>query len=157
MLIAAKYPILLMKTLLLLTLFSLSITTFAQTDEAVKAPINAFFDGMRNSDSSAIKAVLASGAIFQTITGKNEVKTESISNFISSIAKAAKGSLDEKITFSAINIDGNLASVWTRYEFYYNGAFSHCGVNSFQLHKENGIWKIQYVIDTRRKDGCSNP
>jgi len=60
----------------------------------------------------------------------------------------------KKITFSNILIDGNLASVWTPYEFYFKGQFSHCGVNSFQLVKSNNEWKIQYIIDTRRKDNC---
>ena len=70
------------------------------------------------------------------------------------ISKAEKGSLDERISFSNVLIDGNLASVWTLYEFYYKGQFSHCGVNSFQLVKSNNEWKIQYIIDTRRKDNC---
>ncbi|MCY1559956.1 hypothetical protein D9M68_970420 [compost metagenome] len=98
---------------------------------------------------------MASGAIFQTITRDNEVRTEEIRGFIASVAKAPKGSLDERISFSTVNVDGSLAAVWTPYEFYYNGQFSHCGVNSFQLHKEDGTWKIRYVIDTRRKEGCN--
>ena len=70
------------------------------------------------------------------------------------MAKTVKNSLEERITFSSIHIDGNLASVWTPYQFYFQGKFSHCGVNSFQMVKENGEWKIQYIIDTRRKDNC---
>jgi hypothetical protein len=44
--------------------------------------------------------------------------------------------------------------VWTPYRFIFNGKFSHCGVNSFTLVKLNGEWKINYVIDTRRKEKC---
>jgi len=65
-----------------------------------------------------------------------------------------KDAADERIVFETIRIDGPLASVWTPYNFYYEGKFSHCGVNSFQLVKINGEWKIQYLIDTRRKQGC---
>jgi len=53
-----------------------------------------------------------------------------------------------------VKIDGPLAIVWTPYKFYFNGKFSHCGVNSFQLVRFNGVWKIQYLIDTRRRAGC---
>ena len=56
-------------------------------------------------------------------------------------------------TFETIKIDGALASVWTPYKFYSGATFSHCGANSFQLVKIDGAWKIQYIIDTRRK-GC---
>jgi hypothetical protein len=61
---------------------------------------------------------------------------------------------DERITFETIKIDGPLAVAWTPYKFYYEGKFSHCGVNSFQLVRLNGAWKIQYLIDTRRRTGC---
>lgn len=60
----------------------------------------------------------------------------------------------EKLLYFDINIDGNLASAWTPYEFYVNGSFSHCGSNSFQLFKNNGNWEIIFLVDTRRRQGC---
>ncbi len=145
-----------MKSSITLVLFLISFAGFSQSSEEdqVKATITTFFDGMRNADSLVIRNSFASNVIFQTISANNEVKSQNPSGFVSSVGKAVKGSLDERITFVSINIDSNLAAVWTPYEFYLNGKFSHCGVNSFQLHKENGLWKIQYIIDTRRKEGC---
>lgn len=134
----------------------MSSFAFSQNSEEdlIKATINGLFDGMKTSDSSKINNAFSKNAVLQTITKNGEVKNESISDFAVSISKAVKGSLDERITFSNILIDGNLASVWTPYEFYYQEKFSHCGVNSFQLVKYNNEWKIQYIIDTRRKDNC---
>lgn len=135
----------------------LSSTLFlSQTsdEDAVKSTVNQLFSGMKNSDSELIKKTFSNNAVLQTITKSGEVKNESIDNFVISISKAEKGSLDEKISFSTVLVDGNLASVWTPYEFYYKGQFSHCGVNSFQLVKSNNEWKIQYIIDTRRKENC---
>ena len=48
-----------------------------------------------------------------------------------------------------------MANAWAPYEFYINSEFSHCGINSFQLIKIEGNWKIIYIIDTRRKDNCN--
>jgi hypothetical protein len=64
--------------------------------------------------------------------------------------------LNERILSYNINVDGDLASVWTPYEFYYGDEFSHCGSNSFQLFRdpEKG-WQILYIIDTRKREGCS--
>lgn len=140
--------------ILLLTI--LPMVCFSQTSEEglVKATVSQLFNGMKTSDSVLIKKSFHKNAVLQTITKTSEVKNESIDDFVLSISKAEKGSLDERITFSNILIDGNLASVWTLYEFYYKGQFSHCGVNSFQLVKSNNEWKIQYIIDTRRKDNC---
>jgi hypothetical protein len=83
------------------------------------------------------------------------VRNQPISGFATSISKLTKGAADERIVFETIKIDGPLAAVWTPYQFYLNGQFSHCGVNSFQLVRLNGQWKIQYIIDTRRKQGCN--
>lgn len=139
-----------------LLLSILPIFGFSQTSEEdlVKSTINQLFIGMKTSDSVLIRKSFSKTAVLQTITKTGEVKNENINDFVLSISKAEKQSLDERIKFSNILIDGNLASVWTPYEFYYKGQFSHCGVNSFQLVKSNNEWKIQYIIDTRRKDNC---
>lgn len=58
---------------------------------------------------------------------------------------------EEKILSYKVQIDGAMAHAWTPYEFYINGKLSHSGVNAFTMFKENNIWKIIHVIDTRRK------
>lgn len=129
---------------------------FAQksAEDAVKSTINRFFDAMRNSNSAELQSTLSKTAVLQTINKNGEGISEDIQAFAQSLSKAQKGDLDEKIEFKSIQIDQNLASVWTPYQFFYKGKFSHCGVNSFQLVKENDEWKIQYIIDTRRKENC---
>ncbi len=133
-----------------------SVVSLAQNsdEDAVKSAIRQLFSGMKNSDSILIKKSFSNNAVLQTITKTGDVKNENINDFAVSISKAEKGSLDERIIFSNILIDGNLASVWTPYEFYDKDQFSHCGINSFQSVKSNAEWKIQYIIDTRRKDNC---
>jgi hypothetical protein len=147
-----------MKKLILLTA-ALLLTFYvnAQTaEDSVKTTINMFFEGMKSADTSLIRATLTEGVIFQTIARKKEggltVRSENVDDFIKFIATTTKGDADERITFDAIKIDGVLASVWTPYNFYMKGQFSHCGANSFQLVKLKGLWKIQYIIDTRRRD-----
>lgn len=144
---------------LLLILTILSLKAGAQTEEeAVKKPIAALFDGMRKSDTTLLRSAFAPTAILQTIgkskEGKVVIRTDDINKFIEMVGKPQEQILDERITFETIKIDGNLAVAWTPYQFYLGPNFSHCGVNSFQLVKLDGEWKIQYLIDTRRKDAC---
>ena len=136
----------------LIVLLFFSSFCFAQKTEndAIKESIENLFAGMKNADTVIIKSVFADNAILQTITKSDAVKTEKLQDFLSSFSKLSKNDADEKIKFEAIHVDGNLASVFTPYEFYYKGKFSHCGANSFQLVKQNNVWKIQYLIDTRR-------
>ncbi len=127
---------------------------FGQQHAEIEKPIRNLFSGMKSADAELLKSAFSDTAILQTIT-KDGVKTENINNFIASVSKMEKGSLDERITIEAIHTDGNLASVFTPYSFYFKEEFSHCGANSFQLVKQqDGEWKIQYLIDTRRKDQC---
>lgn len=131
----------------------------AQTDaEAVKATVNQLFEGMRKSDTALLKTAFAPGAILQTIarprSGGVQVRTDEVAAFVSSVAKPHTEVYDERISFGQVLIDGDLASVWTPYKFYVGEKFSHCGVNSFQLVKLEGKWKIQYLIDTRRREDC---
>lgn len=146
-----------------LIIFFLSVCLWAgasaQTPEdSVKAVINNLFAAMKTGDVELLKSTFADTAILQTITrnkeGKTAVKTDAVSTFVESISKLPKGAADERIVFDVVKIDGPLAIAWTPYKFYFNEKFSHCGVNSFQLVRYNGNWKIQYLIDTRRRAGC---
>jgi len=145
--------------ILLTAIISFSSIIEAQTaEDSVKAVVNQLFTAMRTVDGSLLKDAFADSAVLQTIGRKQDgtffVRDEKVDDFVKSISTAKKDSLDERITYETIKIDGPLAIVWTPYKFYYAGKFSHCGVNSFQLVKINGRWKIQYLIDTRRRQGC---
>jgi len=144
---------------IVLTVWGYGITASAQSaEDSVRTVINNMFTAMKNADGPGLKNCFSDSILFQTIARNKEgamvVRTESPAGFIEQISKATPGSLDERISFETVKVDGPLAIAWTPYSFYYNGQFSHCGVNSFQLVRFNGIWKIQYIIDTRRKTGC---
>ena len=150
-----------MKRILILltaTMFISTLTTAQSPEDSVKAVVNQLFSAMKGANAAMLKEAFADSAVLQTIRRKQDgtffVQNEKVSDFVEQIGKAKKDSLDERITFETIKIDGPLAIVWTPYKFYYAGNFSHCGVNSFQLVRINGRWKIQFLIDTRRRQGC---
>ncbi|WP_205942356.1 nuclear transport factor 2 family protein [Pedobacter sp. SYP-B3415] len=142
---------------LLLSGASLNAQTVASEEEAVKGSIRRLFSGMFQADSSLAASAFDRACIMQTIktaNGQTSVQTGSVNSFLSMIAGAPRQRYDERIVFTYIHVDGPLASVWTDYQFYNGGVFSHCGVNSFQLAKKGAEWKIVYLIDTRRKEPC---
>ena len=133
-----------------------SQAVFAQSaEDSVKAVITKLFAAMKASDASSLKECFADSAILQTILRNGKVRTEMASGFVSQISSLPKDSADERITFETVKVDDALAIAWTPYQFFYAGKFSHCGVNSFQLVRTAGIWRIQYLIDTRRRTGCN--
>jgi hypothetical protein len=145
--------------LLLLSLALVSTMQAQTAKDSVVAVINSFFEGMRKADTMQLKMALSERVDFRTIIpdakgNASKVMEEKVEEFVSSIPKYPIGSLDERIEFETIKIDQQLALVWTPYQFYFNKKFSHCGVNCFQLVRFSTGWKIQSIIDTRRKSNC---
>lgn len=156
-----------MKKQYLLFLFAFLIQFYALAQDekeknmAIRSCIERLFEGMKKSDTAMIRAAFYKEVRMQTILKQGadiatlKIQTEnSIEGFLKSISQAVAGSLDERILSYEIKIDGSLASVWAPYEFYYNGNFSHCGVDAFQLCETKEGWKIFYIVDTRRKEDC---
>lgn len=145
---------------ILLTVLVCGLSVKAQpAEDSVKAVINNMFTAMKTADTAMLRKCFADSMVLQTISrnkeGKLVVVNDDPADFIGFISKETPGNADERIRFDVVKVDGPLAIAWTPYNFYYKGKFSHCGVNSFQLVRFNGEWKIQYLIDTRRRQGCS--
>lgn len=142
---------------LILTINTLNAWAQSEADR-VKATVSQLFDGMRKGDTMLVKDAFAPGALLQTIAkpleGGTVVRTNGVGALVRSVGQPHTEVYDERIQFGQVLMDGDLATVWTPYQFYVGEKFSHCGVNSFQLVRLNGKWKIQYIIDTRRKEGC---
>lgn len=148
-------------TFLIAIIFSLTLTSQERTakEKDIKKVIATFFDGLHKGDSTIMKTTLHKDIKIQTTAtnkkGEKTLKTETKSDLLTSVANKKEAHIyHEKLLSFDIKIDGNLASVWTPYEFYFNGNFSHCGANSFQLFNNNGKWEIIYLVDMRRRDNC---
>ncbi|HLT52640.1 MAG TPA: nuclear transport factor 2 family protein [Flavobacteriaceae bacterium] len=144
----------------LLACFIVSIAIGQTTQEAaVKQTIDTFFEGFHKGDTILMKSVLADKVLLQTAfknrEGKDQLVQDDIAKMLTTIGtRPDDQKWEEKLLDYHIKVDGNMANAWTPYKFWFNGSFSHCGVNSFQLFHDNGTWKIIYLIDTRRREGC---
>jgi len=142
-----------MKNVLFLLIMIFASSIHAQNQEVQKV-IETFFEGFHAKDTVKLKSVCSDKIILQSImeNAKGAKLTDETSKeFYKSIAIIPSDlKVEEKILNYSIQVDGTMAHAWTPYEFYINGKLSHSGVNAFTLYKENGIWKIIYVIDTRR-------
>lgn len=140
----------------------MNLVALAQTEDElhVKQTIIEFFEAFHAQDSIAIKQTVYPTILLQTIgvdkEGKPVLKTENFDDLVKSITSIPDSTnFQERILSYSIQIDGNMANAWTPYEFWINNEFHHCGVNSFQLFRQENFWKIIYLIDTRRKSDCS--
>jgi hypothetical protein len=142
---------------LLASSISISQNSFSNSD--AKQIVDTFFEGFHKGDTLLMNSVIANDVVMQTVyankNGENLLTTDSIEGLISAIAnRPADQKWDERLLDYQIGVDGNLAHVWTPYEFWYNDEFSHCGANSFTIAKFDDGWKIIHLIDSRRKSSC---
>ena len=146
-------------------LFSFSI--FAQSGnklsessqkEAVVQTIKNMFDAMRTSDTTLLRSTFDPQMRLMTTyidkEGNPKIHTGSADDFVSSIGTPHDEIYDEKIWNYHVQIDGLLATAWTKYTFYLDDKLSHCGINAFQLFNSTDGWKIIQITDTRNKKGC---
>lgn len=145
--------------ILLFLSFSQATAQKSKDKSEVKKIVETFFDGFHKQDSILMKSVVGDNVLLQT-TGRNKegktiFRTERIEKLYSSIVGIPDSvQFQEKLTSWSIQVDRTMANAWVGYEFWLNGEFSHCGINSFQMVNFDGNWKIVYLIDTRGRTGC---
>jgi hypothetical protein len=127
----------------------------------VKATIQSFFKAFHQQDTLSLRSIAKGNIMLQSISrdqqGQTILNQNEYNQFLRSIASIPKErAFEEKLLGFTIKIDGSMANAWTPYEFWLDGQLSHCGVNSFQLMKEDDTWKIIYLVDTRRREGCKS-
>lgn len=149
---------------LILIIISLPIVAKAQSNdekEEVMAVIIELFDGYREGDSARVSATFAPGAQMQrvsTVDGQIHLAPmRSVQGWLDYIGSGLEETHDEPIWDYTVHIDNGMASVWTKFAFYLDGSFSHCGVDNFLLAKLDTNWRIFHVVDTNQKEGCVIP
>ncbi|MEZ4794846.1 MAG: nuclear transport factor 2 family protein [Flavobacteriaceae bacterium] len=140
-----------------ISIVSFSQNSFSESD--AKQIIDTFFEGFHDGDTLKMKSVmvdnLPSQTVFTSKEGVPKIIEGDMSEFLKAIAvRPADQVWEERLLEYQVQIDGNLAHVWTPYEFWLNGGFSHCGANAFTLAKTEAGWKIVHLIDSRRREGC---
>jgi hypothetical protein len=126
-------------------------------EAAVMAPINAMFAGLeaRNGGIILAQTLPAGGAtiVAEKADGSRSVRHLSWADFAGGI-KPGPEHYREKLLDPAIEIDGDIAMVWSRYVFAIDGKPDHCGVDHFDLIREKGAWKVLSVTWSERTTGC---
>jgi len=152
-----------MKFILLILGLLLSSILFSQndfTETDARLVVDTFFKGFHEGDTILLRSVMVENMVMHTAftdrEGNNRINEGKVSEFISAIGNRPENQKwDERLMAYKVEIDGNLAHVWTPYEFWLNDTFSHCGANAFTIVRTDDGWKILNIIDSRRRSDCS--
>lgn len=157
------------RTLALITLGVLALPVAARAqaasaeERAVLAVIDQFMHAVTSGDAAAMARIRREGTT-TTIERPNPAGEMQVSHRPFPAPAAASpstaptpatgGSQRERYWDPVVHIRGSLAIVWTPYEFWRDGKTSHCGVDVFEMVKQDGVWKIGNVMYTVEPDAC---
>jgi hypothetical protein len=124
-------------------------------EQAVLASVDALLASFSVGDSAAmLRWVYPDGRVTATGTraSGSGLRQQSWAQFAARITP--QGAFQETISDPAIEIDGDAAMVWAPFVVRVGGKVSNCGVDHFDLVRENGAWKVMNLTFSSRMTGC---
>jgi len=118
--------------------------------------VEALFVAMKAGDADAMQALMHPDVRLISTSvrdGAPVAQVVAVDRWLQGV-RASTRELDERIYDTQVLRDEGLASVWTRYDLFVDGAFSHCGVDHVLLVRTSDGWRIVEISDTRSTEGC---
>ena len=129
-----------------------------ETDSAaVLATVDQLFGALASKDRAALLgAVVAEGRATSAgidEAGRPAINSSDWTTFADRLARSTE-QLRERLIDPHVHVEGDIAMIWSRYEFERDGAFSHCGIDHFDLVRIDGRWRVLNLTWTRQTEGC---
>lgn len=123
---------------------------------AVLAPIAGLFAAFEAGDAAAmLKHVHPDGRVTASGTrgnGASNVRQQSWAEYAGRVRPDR--AFTERIWDPVIDIDDDIAMVWAPFVVRVGGKVTNCGVDHFDLVRENGTWKVMNLTFSSRTTGC---
>jgi hypothetical protein len=135
----------------------------AQDDErtAILTVMQQAFDAVRSQDPDDWRAIqLAEGTSLSFrqhpdgTPDRLEMRIAQNEAFISNLVDDGHEYVERWTNDPTVLVRGPIAVAWGEYEFWTDGEFSHCGVDSADLVKIDGTWKIANFMWTVETEYC---
>ncbi len=126
--------------------------------DAPLAAARAALAAIGNHDAAGFGAIVLPEAIFlaQGYAADGTLTTRIIPQAQLTAMIADRGrQLSEQLFDPVVQVQGDLAHVWTPYTFDVGGQRSHCGIDSFGLARIDGVWRITSLTWTQEPKGCA--
>jgi hypothetical protein len=122
----------------------------------VLAVVQKMFDAMARCDAATARAIsMPEGRLYRLTVGSDEsVRSSTFEEFSASLGKCGRKML-ERMWSPQVRVHKGIATVWAPYDFWLDGAFSHCGIDSFELAKTSAGWTFTGGLYTVERTGCA--
>ena len=147
------------KLLILAVALGYSIISFSQSDDRalILETMQKFFDSIEFRDRQLLESILVPNSLNisarELDDGEAQFNVMSYDEVVTALTRPGRNA-KERSWDETVLIQGNIAVVWTPYDFHVDGVFSHCGIDSFQLIKQDGQWLISNSSWTLETENC---
>ncbi len=147
------------KLLILAVALSYSIISFSQSDDRalILETVQKFFDSIEFRDRQLLESILVPNSLNisarELDDGEAQFNVMSYDEGVTALTRPGRNA-KERSWDETVLIQGNIAVVWTPYDFHVDGVFSHCGIDSFQLINQDGQWLISNSSWTLETENC---
>lgn len=132
----------------------------SRAEAEVMAPLKAWFAAIDATDAATIRAqIRMDGGGGATVAvarpdGTKTIRRITWEDYLSKIKPGEHRYHEQFTSRPAIEIDGDIAMVWGEFTLSVDGKVATCGVDHFDLVRENGAWKVQNVTWSQRTTEC---
>lgn len=112
------------------------------------------FDAMAAGDSTALRDVLHPAAQLISVGPDGDVQGGAADGWVRAVGRSG-GVGRERVWAPRVEADGDIATLWARYDFHIGERLSHCGTDAFQFVRDPaGRWRILVVTFSVETTGC---
>jgi len=126
-------------------------------EQAVRNTVNQFFQALAERDRALLTSITLPGSLNISTSvsnqGATEIRIQNYKQLLDNLGGEGPALL-ERVWNPTILIRRDIATFWAPYDFHVNGAFSHCGIDSFQLIKRQDQWFLTNLSWTVERENC---
>ena len=120
--------------------------------DAILATVQALFDALAEGDGQILRDIMHPDVLMHSVERADDGSRSSSTSTRDQLIARLEGSeqvLTERMWDPEVRISGDLAMVWTPYDFYVGDTLSHCGADAFVLTRTGDAWRITGLSWTR--------
>lgn len=134
------------RTALLFVLTGLATIAVAQDEADVLVVADAAFERITADDSIGLADLMIDTAMIYVGIEEDGEYRVATRTYEETRNRAIEVDLNERGWDPTIMVSGPIATVWYPYDIYIDGAWSHCGVDVFNLVRTNDGWRIAVLM-----------
>jgi hypothetical protein len=121
----------------------------------VLAVVDKFMHGVSTNDAAGMKALALEGTLNTVAGPAPDGGTRITRRPFDPVAPIGQPpERRERNWDPTVLLRGGIAVVWAPYEFWREGKTTHCGIDVFDLVKQDGSWRIAHIMYTVEPEAC---